>query len=69
MSDKIVLYKRVYIFSNIALWTGVLILLVYITAPLFGGVFLVSPLIYYPIWIIAALYLKIKTKKKIREVT
>lgn len=52
----------IYSMSNISIVVAMIFLLLYLMAPLLGGLFYVTPIIYYGSWVVYALCVKYEAK-------
>jgi hypothetical protein len=67
MKDKIIFYKRVVTLANIFTGLAIILLLVHVSAPLFGGKMIVGAIPFYSVWIVLGLVLRVIAKRRISE--
>ena len=67
MKDKSILYKRLIILANIFAGVATILLLVHLSAPLFGGKMLLGAIPFYGVWIVCALVLRSGAKRRLLE--
>ncbi len=67
MRDKRILYKRVILLANVCGGVAIVLLLIHISAPLFGGKLLLGAIPFYGVWIVCALLMRSGAKRRLSE--
>jgi hypothetical protein len=67
MKDKRILYKRIIILANVCGGVAIVLLLIHLSAPLFGGKLLLGAIPLYGVWIVCALLMRSGAKRRLLE--